>query len=173
MLDGHAHDRDAALSILPRQGRARGDSTAPSQPADSGIFFPVELGTSRIIIENAANWDAALSSLLFRVSEGSVTSIIKAMSDMEPRLLIIDRAIANWDAALSRPLFRGSKGSVTSIIKAMRDIKPRLLIIDRAIANARVVRRAPESIALTLIVAVGASCFAFEQFHPVGGLVQN
>ena len=66
------------------------------------------------------------------------------MSDMEPRLLIIDRAIANWDAALSSPLFRDSKGSVTSIIKAMRDIKPRLLIIDRAVANARVVRRAPE-----------------------------
>jgi len=87
------------------------------------------------------------------------------MSDMEPRLLIIDRAIANWDAALSSPLFRDSKGSVTSIIKAMRDIKPRLLIIDRAVANARVVRRAPESIALTLIVAVGASCFAFEQFY--------
>jgi len=35
---------------------------------------------------------------------------------MEPRLLIIDRAIANWDAALSSPLFRGSKGSATSII---------------------------------------------------------
>ena len=59
----------------------------------------------------------------------------------------------------------GSKGSATSIIKAMRDITPRLLIIDRAVANARVVRRAPESIALTLIVAVGASCFAFEQFY--------
>src|SRR5690242_787801 len=47
-----------------------GDSTAPSQPADSGIFFPVDLGTLRIIIENAANWDAALFSPPFRGSKG-------------------------------------------------------------------------------------------------------
>jgi hypothetical protein len=84
---------------------------------------------------------------------------------MEPRLLILDRAIANWGAALSSPLFRGSKGSVTSIIKAMSDIEPRLLIIDRGTANARLIRGAPESIALTLIVAIGVSYFAFQHFH--------
>jgi hypothetical protein len=105
------------------------------------------------------------SPLPFVVAKGLVTSIIKAMSDMEPRFLIIDRAIANWDAALSRPLFRGSKGSVTSIIKAISDIEARRLIIDRATANARVVRGAPESIALTLIVAIGVSYFAFQHFY--------
>jgi hypothetical protein len=84
---------------------------------------------------------------------------------MEPRLLIIDRAIANWDAALSSPLFRGSKGSVTSMIKAMSDIELRRLIIDRATANARAIREAPEAIALPLIVAIGVSYFAFQHFY--------
>jgi hypothetical protein len=99
------------------------------------------------------------------VLANSVTSIIKAMSDMEPRFLITDRAIANWDAALSSPVFRRSKGSVTSIIKAMSEIELRRLIIDRATANARVLREAPESIALPLIVAIGVSYFAFQHFH--------
>jgi hypothetical protein len=38
-------------------------------------------------------------------------------------------------------------------------------IIDRAVANARVIRRAPEAIVLTSIVAIGVSYFSFQQFH--------
>ena len=38
-------------------------------------------------------------------------------------------------------------------------------IIDRAVANARVIRRAPEAIALMAIVAVGMSYLGFHQFH--------
>jgi hypothetical protein len=83
---------------------------------------------------------------------------------MEPRPLVIDRAMANWDAALSSPLLRGTKGSVTSLRKALSNIEPRLSIIDRAIANARAIRGAPESIALTLMVAMGVSYFAFQHF---------
>jgi hypothetical protein len=125
----------------------------------------VNFGASRIIIENAANWDAALSGLPFHGSNRSVTSIIKAMSDMEPRFLIVDRAIANWDAALSSPFFRDSKGSVTSIIKAVSDIEPKRFIIDRATANARVIRRAPEALALTVIVAIVLSYLFFQHLH--------
>jgi hypothetical protein len=38
-------------------------------------------------------------------------------------------------------------------------------ILDRVVANVRVVRGAPEAIALTAIVAVGMSCFTFQEFH--------
>jgi hypothetical protein len=89
----------------------------------------------------------------------------KAMLDMEPRPLVVDRAIANWDAALSSPLLRGTRGSVASLRKALSNIEPRLLIIDRAVANARAIRGAPECIALTLMVAMGVSYFAFQHFH--------
>jgi hypothetical protein len=40
-----------------------------------------------------------------------------------------------------------------------------VIVIDRAAANARVIRAAPEAIALVAIVAVGLSSFGFEQFH--------
>ena len=36
---------------------------------------------------------------------------------------------------------------------------------DRIAANARVIRRAPEAIALTALVAAGVSYFGFQQFH--------
>src|SRR5215472_5818399 len=38
-------------------------------------------------------------------------------------------------------------------------------ITDRVAANARVIRRAPEAIALTALVAAGMSYFGFQQFH--------
>ena len=47
----------------------------------------------------------------------------------------------------------------------MSDIEPKRFIIDRATANARVIRRAPESVALTVILAIGLSYFFFQHFH--------
>jgi len=49
----------------------------------------------------------------------------------------------------------------------MHDMERGLLvwIIDRAVANARVIRRAPEAIALMAIVAVGMSYLGLHQFH--------
>ena len=38
-------------------------------------------------------------------------------------------------------------------------------IIDRAVANARVIRRAPEAVALVGIITLGVSYFAFQHFH--------
>ena len=38
-------------------------------------------------------------------------------------------------------------------------------ILDRAVASARVIRRAPEAIALAALLAAGISYFAFQQFH--------
>jgi hypothetical protein len=38
-------------------------------------------------------------------------------------------------------------------------------MIDRAVANVRVIREAPETIALTAILAIGTSYFSFEQFY--------
>jgi hypothetical protein len=38
-------------------------------------------------------------------------------------------------------------------------------ILDRAVASARVIRRAPEAIALAALVAAGLSYFGFQQFH--------
>lgn len=38
-------------------------------------------------------------------------------------------------------------------------------IIDRVVANARVIRWAPEAVALVGIITVGVSYFAFQHFH--------
>jgi len=38
-------------------------------------------------------------------------------------------------------------------------------IIDRVVANARVIRRAPETVALMAIITLGLSYFVFQQFH--------
>jgi len=46
-------------------------------------------------------------------------------------------------------------------------------ITDRAVANARVIRGAPEAIALTVIVAVGMSYFGFQQVHREGVAALN
>jgi hypothetical protein len=59
-----------------------------------------------------------------------------------------------------------TKDSVISIIGAMSDMEhgffPR--IIDRTVANARVIRGAPEAIALVAIITLGVSYFAFQHF---------
>ncbi len=49
----------------------------------------------------------------------------------------------------------------------MSDMDPGLLarIIDRVVANARVIRRAPEAVALAGIITLGVSSFAFQHFH--------
>jgi hypothetical protein len=63
--------------------------------------------------------------------------------------------------------FRVNQDPVTSIIQAMSDMEhgffPR--IIDRAVANARVIRGAPEAVALMGIITLGVSYFAFQHFH--------
>jgi hypothetical protein len=66
-----------------------------------------------------------------------------------------------------RETFCDIRDNGTSITEAMYSTERGLLvrITDRAIANARVIRGAPEAIALTAIVAVGMSYFAFQQFH--------
>src|SRR5215470_13499538 len=53
-----------------------------------------------------------------------------------------------------------------SIAGTMDEMERGLLarLIDRAVANARVIRGAPEAIALTAIIAVGVSYFGFQQF---------
>lgn len=38
-------------------------------------------------------------------------------------------------------------------------------IIDRVVANARVIRGAPEAVALVALITLGVSCFAFQHFH--------
>ena len=38
-------------------------------------------------------------------------------------------------------------------------------IVDRAVANARVIRQAPETVALVGIITLGVSYFAFQQYH--------
>jgi hypothetical protein len=38
-------------------------------------------------------------------------------------------------------------------------------MMDRVVANVRVIREAPEAIALTAILAIGMSYFAFQQFY--------
>jgi len=38
-------------------------------------------------------------------------------------------------------------------------------IIDRVVANARVIRWAPEAVALVGIITLGVSYFAFQHFH--------
>jgi hypothetical protein len=38
-------------------------------------------------------------------------------------------------------------------------------IVDRAVANARVIRQAPETVALVGIIALGVSYSAFQQYH--------
>jgi hypothetical protein len=57
----------------------------------------------------------------------------------------------------------------TSINEAIYDMERGLLVrfIDRAVANARVIRGAPETIALTAIIAIGMSYFVLQQFHRV------
>jgi hypothetical protein len=49
----------------------------------------------------------------------------------------------------------------------MSNMDPGLLarIIDRVVANARVIRRAPEAVALVGIITLGVSLFAFQHFH--------
>jgi hypothetical protein len=49
----------------------------------------------------------------------------------------------------------------------MSDMDPGLFprIIDRFVANARVIRRAPEAVALVGIIMLGVSYFAFQHFH--------
>jgi len=46
-------------------------------------------------------------------------------------------------------------------------------ITDRVVANARVIRRAPETIALTAIITLGVSYFGFEHFHRQGVAALN
>ena len=50
---------------------------------------------------------------------------------------------------------------------AMSDMDPDLLvrIVDRVVANARVIRGAPEAIALVGIITLGVSYFALQHFH--------
>jgi len=64
-------------------------------------------------------------------------------------------------------VFRVNHNSVTLITKAKSEMEHGFLarIIDRVAANARVIRRAPEAIALTALVAVGISYFGLQQFH--------
>ena len=38
-------------------------------------------------------------------------------------------------------------------------------VVDRAVANARVIRQAPETVALVGIITLGVSYFAFQQYH--------
>jgi hypothetical protein len=38
-------------------------------------------------------------------------------------------------------------------------------IIDRVVANARVIRGAPETVALTGVITLGVSYFGFQHFH--------
>jgi len=49
----------------------------------------------------------------------------------------------------------------------MLDMNPGLLarIVNRVVANARVIRRAPEAVALVGIITLGVSYFAFQHFH--------
>ena len=72
-----------------------------------------------------------------------------------------------WAAAVLPSVFVLTKESVISIIGAISDMEhgffPR--IIDRAVANARVIRRAPEAVALVGIITLGVSYFAFQHFH--------
>jgi len=53
------------------------------------------------------------------------------------------------------------------ITEAIYDMERGVLVgtIDRAVANARVIRRAPETIVLTAIIAVGLSYYVLQQFH--------
>jgi hypothetical protein len=74
---------------------------------------------------------------------------------------------ATWAAAVLPPVFVLTKDSVISIIGAMSDMEhgffPR--IIDRAVAIARVIRGAPEAVALVGIITLGVSYFAFQHLH--------
>jgi len=60
-----------------------------------------------------------------------------------------------------------AKDSVISIIGAMSEMEHGFptRIIDRAVANARVIRRAPEALALVGIITLGVSYFAFQHVH--------
>jgi hypothetical protein len=74
---------------------------------------------------------------------------------------------ATWAASVVPPVFVLTKDSVIAIIGAMSDMEhgffPR--IIDRAVADARVIRGAPEAVALVGIITLGVSYFAFQHFH--------
>jgi hypothetical protein len=63
--------------------------------------------------------------------------------------------------------FRVNQDLVTSITAAMSDMDPGLLtrIIDRAVANARVIRGAPEAVALVGIITLGLCYFPLQHFH--------
>jgi hypothetical protein len=98
----------------------------PSQPADSGYFSRWSSGFPRLHSEYGYLARSGGPSC-FRVNQDPVTSIIRAMSDMEHGFF------------------------------------PR--IIDRAVANARVIRRAPEAVALVGIITLGVSYFVFQHFH--------
>ena len=66
-----------------------------------------------------------------------------------------------------RAVLRDIRDPDTSITGAIYDMERGLLvwIIDRAVANARVIRRAPEAIAVTAIVAVGMSYLGLHELH--------
>src|ERR1700757_37062 len=59
------------------------------------------------------------------------------------------------------------RASVASTTEAWSEMEAGLFarIVDRAVASARVIRRAPEAIALAALVAAGISYFGFQQFH--------
>jgi hypothetical protein len=63
--------------------------------------------------------------------------------------------------------FHVNQDFAISIIGALPDMDPGLLgrIIDRVVANARVIRRAPEAVALLGIIMLGVSYSAFQHLH--------
>ena len=62
---------------------------------------------------------------------------------------------------------RVNHNSVTPIAKVKSEMERRFLIrvIDRIVANARVIRAAPEAVALIGIITLGFSYFGFQHFH--------
>ena len=103
--------------------------------------------------------------LPFVVAKGSVPSIIRRCRtwNLGSCLSIVPLQIGTLHCLA--PFFVVVKVRSGQLSRAISDIEPRRLIIDRATANARVIRGAPEAIALTLIVAIGVFYFAFQHLH--------
>jgi len=74
---------------------------------------------------------------------------------------------ATCRAAVVRPVFVLTKIPSTLISAAVWNMEHGFFqrIIDRAVANSRVIRRAPEAVALVGIITLGVSYFAFRHFH--------
>jgi hypothetical protein len=75
--------------------------------------------------------------------------------------------IANAGAQACILIFRVNHNSVTPITKVKSKMEHGFpaRIIDRVAANARVIRRAPEAVALIGIIVVGVSYVGFQNFH--------